>query len=121
MPDLTTITITHLADLTPLGEPDVLRVGAVMAGVFEPDGRTLRPLEARGWVSALTNAFDGPDQRPADYDPDTGNRFPTAQPRHLTPNEVLAYARGLILDQNPSATVPDPREPASLNAILGLG
>jgi len=65
------------------------------------------PLYATGWVSATTNYFP-----PSDYDAD-GNLVEGAQPRAMSPEEIGAYARALIVEQNPQVQ-PAPPAPTPL-------
>jgi hypothetical protein len=60
-------------------------------------------IEARGWVSATTNHYDD-----ASLDSKTGHRRAGARPRAMTPKEIGAYARRLIVEQHPELSAAKP-------------
>lgn len=85
--------------------PDTGSARAIVTAVKELPGDVLlvegivdgAVATATGWVSATTNHYE-----PKSYGAD-GHLKPTARPRARTRPEVLAYARRLLLEQNPGA------------------
>lgn len=69
------------------------------------------PITARGWRSATLQHFEA-----SAYGPD-GHRLPGAEPRAMTRDEVLEYARGLLrIEAGAAAATPEDLEISDLPA-----